>query len=832
MVDYVKGCNANAIILEVRKRGDAYYVSTLEPAGVNMTPAAGYDCLADVIAKAHAAGLEVHAWVVVYRVWTFQTPPATTTPNHVFNTHPEWFNLTDTGAKFDAGNNSFLDPGNPGVEDFNTNVFMEIVRNYDIDGLCLDYIRYPGTTWGYNATSVARYNAEYGLSGNPSASNTQWSNWRRDQITNMVKRVYLEAKAIKPNIKVGAAVWKTSPTGDSGYFQNWGLWMQNHWMDYACPMNYTTTNSTYDSNNTDNFNRMYGHHVYPAQGSYMNTIANSMVQIASTQSMGFPGVTPYSYAVTNSGTVDRVGFQNSLLAGPFATPVAVPAMPWISTPTTGMLKGIIKDVSGSPVYPATVTIASSSTKNSGTGFYGFVDLTPGTYTVSATAPGQPNGSGTITITAGQVATLDITLGQVDSEPPTVPANLNAVAASSTTVNLTWTASTDNVGVTGYKIYRNDVQIGTSTTNSYTDATCTPNTTYSYQVSAYDAKGNESTKSALAVTTTPADTTAPSVPGSLAASAVSASQINLSWSASTDNVGVTGYKVYRDGAYLTTVTGTSYSDTSLAQYTTYSYTVSAIDAAANESAQSSTASATTWDAQAPTVPAGLTATAASQTQVNLAWTASTDNAGVTGYNIYRGGVKIGTSATISYSDTTCSPNTTYSYTVSAYDARNNESAQSAPASATTPGITVKNYAPASVALTRGTVSSGTVANLAANDSSYLVISGAASGKTYYADWYSAVSIAETPASITKLTLTFDGKLSTSLAQKLYVYNWTTAAWVQIDSRTVGTSDTTIAWSTTTPAAYISSSGEIRLRQYVTRRGSFSSSSDLAQFTVEF
>ena len=382
-------------------------------------------------------------------------------------------------------------------------------------------------------------------------------------------------------------------------------------------------------------------------------------------------------------------------------------------------------------------------KNSGASFYGIVDITPGSYTVSATAPGKPNGSGTASITAGQVSTLDITLGQVDNEPPTVPTNLAATPASCTQVNLTWTASTDNVGVTGYKVFRNSAQIGTSATTSYSDSTCSPNTAYTYTVSAYDAAGNNSAQSAPATATTPADTNPPSV------------------------------------------------------------------------------------------PTNLTATPVSQTQVNLAWTASTDNVGVTGYKVYRNTVQIGTSATVSYSDSTCSPSTTYTYNVSAYDAAGNNSAQSAPAVATTPpGATVKNYAPTAITVTTGTVTTGSVANLAANDSSYLVITAKKVGSTRYVDWYSSVTIAEAPASITKLTITFDGKLSASLTQTLHIYNFSTSSWTQIDSRTVGTSDVTVSWNTTSPASYISSTGQIRLRQYVTRSSNFTSSSDFSQFTVEF
>jgi chitinase len=183
---------------------------------------------------------------------------------------------------------------------------------------------------------------------------------------------------------------------------------------------------------------------------------------------------------------------------------------------------------------------------------------------------------------------------------------------------------------------------------------------------------------------PPDTQAPSVPTGLAATAVSTTQINLAWNASTDNVGVTGYKVFNGGTQIGTVTGAGASVTGLSQGTLYSFTVSACDAASNCSVQSGSASATTFsvDAQPPTVPTGLTATTASTTQINLAWNASTDNVGVTSYQVFQGGTLLGTVAVANASVTGLSPGTMYSFTVAACDAASNCSAQSASASATT------------------------------------------------------------------------------------------------------------------------------------------------------
>jgi chitodextrinase len=281
--------------------------------------------------------------------------------------------------------------------------------------------------------------------------------------------------------------------------------------------------------------------------------------------------------------------------------------------------------------------------------------------------------------------------------------LTATAASASAINLTWTASTDNVGVTSYLIERCQgagcttfTQVGTSTTTSFGDTGLTTATTYRYQVRATDAAANLSGYSNVASATT-ADSQAPTAPGTLTATAASASAINLTWTASTDNVGVTSYLIERcQGAGCTTFTQvgtsttTSFGDAGLTSATTYRYRVRATDAAANLSGYSNVASATTPDTQAPTAPGTVSATAVSTSAINLTWTASSDNVGVTGYLIERcqgAGCttfsQVGTSTTTSFGDAGLSAATTYRYQVRATDAAGNLSGYSNVATATTP-----------------------------------------------------------------------------------------------------------------------------------------------------
>jgi chitodextrinase len=284
----------------------------------------------------------------------------------------------------------------------------------------------------------------------------------------------------------------------------------------------------------------------------------------------------------------------------------------------------------------------------------------------------------------------------DTQAPSIPANVSGAATGTPQVNLSWSASTDNIGVTGYTIYRGGVSLTTvsGSTLSYTDLAVTPSTSYVYTVDAFDLAANHSSVSASVNVTTPAlsDTQAPSIPSGLGAVSPTPNQVNLSWNASTDNVGVTGYTIYRNGTNLTTVPGNilAYSDTTVTPSTAYAYTLDAFDLAGNHSAVSTAVNVTTGaqaDTQAPTVPSGLNAVSSSPTKVDLSWAASTDNVGVTGYTIYRGGSSLTTvsGSTLSFSDTTVAPATLYSYTLDAFDQAGNHSAVTGPVSVTTQSL---------------------------------------------------------------------------------------------------------------------------------------------------
>lgn len=175
----------------------------------------------------------------------------------------------------------------------------------------------------------------------------------------------------------------------------------------------------------------------------------------------------------------------------------------------------------------------------------------------------------------------------DTQAPTAPANLISTSKTASSITLSWSPSTDNVGITGYEVYRDSVLVATVTGPSATVSGLSPSTAYTFTVKAKDAAGNVSPASSPVTVTTnsstdPSDTQPPTAPGNLVLTGKTATSVTLSWSASTDNKGVTGYDVYNGATLAASVTGTSATVSGLQGGTSYTFTVKAKDAAGNVS----------------------------------------------------------------------------------------------------------------------------------------------------------------------------------------------------------------------------------------------------------
>ncbi len=432
--------HANALFVQVRRRGDAYYNKSIEPRAADSRLApAPFDPLASLIQAAHNADppLQVHAWVVVMPVWSSNY--STTDPSrHVYYRHGcgnscSWDDPDNWMTyRYNGGNpvpDYQLDPGHPAAAQYTVDVLMYLVRHYDIDGLHLDYIRYYGADYGYNKVSVDRFHAAYGGSGLPDPADEQWKAWRREQVTTLVRRIYLEALSVKPDLVVSAATiaWGDGPnqTGwenTSAYrsvFQDWRAWLEEGIVDLAVPMNYDREHDPTQRLYFEHWiewekDHTYGRAVVIGQGAWLNAISGSLTQAhkalaPSAAGHLAAGITFYSYAATNKDGLPNSTFYQALSqpsgygTPPFPTWEPPPTLSWKAAPTRGHLLGWAVGPSG-PLARVQVTLSGPESRTLYTdanGCFGAVDLLPGAYTV--TLPPPATSPLYATVTAGRVA---------------------------------------------------------------------------------------------------------------------------------------------------------------------------------------------------------------------------------------------------------------------------------------------------------------------------------------------------------------------------------------------------------------------------------------------
>jgi chitodextrinase len=282
-------------------------------------------------------------------------------------------------------------------------------------------------------------------------------------------------------------------------------------------------------------------------------------------------------------------------------------------------------------------------------------------------------------------------GSGDTAPPTAPTGLTGTSPTQNAPQISWTASTDNVGVTGYHVLRNNVQIATTTATTYTDNGAAEGGSYIYTVTAVDAAGNVSVASAP-LTIVYQDATAPTVPANLLAASPTGIQPVLSWSASTDpDDPVAGYQILRDGTQVGTTATTTFTDNGAVEGGTYSYTVRAVDSHGNASAETAPVTVVFDDVNPPSVPTGLNGVSPTGSAPAFSWTASLDLEGpIAEYRVFRDGAQIAATHATSYVDTASAANGTYAYVVQAVDSHGNLSDPSQPLA-----ITVQDTTPPSV-----------------------------------------------------------------------------------------------------------------------------------------
>lgn len=449
LVAAAKRANLNTLFVQVRRRGDALYTKGIEPPLDDPAYDPSFDALASIVDLGHRAGLEVHAWVNAMPVWRDETPPKD--PRHVFNQHgpsqpgdDNWFTASPAGNhKFPVG--YFLDPGHPAAAAYLAGIYLDIVRNYDVDGIHFDYIRYPetdersprGAPVGYNAVSLARFQKMTARPDVPAPGDEQWIAWRREQVTNLVRRISIEAKAVKPRIKISAALipWGQPPTSEQNFsdvapmqrvFQDWHGWLKDGLLDLGVPMNYARET---DDRVRGWFNgwigwekkHEHGRQIAVGLGAYLNAPENTLAQIARVRKARGKnrvyGVSFFSYAAPHlanapaSSDPDPLAFLASGtngVPGAFAHPASVPVMPWIAAPRYGWIAGVVTP----PADRVKVTVRRTGFSwfrraravwTDGNGFFGLTNVKPGRYRIRVDEPNAPVSE--VSVSAGKVATV-------------------------------------------------------------------------------------------------------------------------------------------------------------------------------------------------------------------------------------------------------------------------------------------------------------------------------------------------------------------------------------------------------------------------------------------
>lgn len=460
LVADAEAMKVNALIVQVGRWMDCYCNrSTFPRTNVAIAPPP-YDPLDYVIEKAHAQGIEVHAWVNATPIWNTTAPPPQ--PDHIFHTHGEtatgadrWLNKRVDGSEIGGATMRNLDITNPAAVDYMIRGIQSIVREYDVDGINLDYIRFPDynsvnyqSDWGYSDVSLARFAAATGRTDRPAPTDAQFSQWRRDQVTAYVRKIYLSMYEVDPKARLsinGITYWY-GPQTEGGWektrtysevLQDWRAWLSEGIIDSVVAMNYKRNSVPEQQQMYDEWNEILADNQFRRQNVvgpavYLNTVGDSVLQArkalapsaAGNRVVGWSG---YSYAVPSSvansdGTkadAERAALTAALTTSDpngetplFAEDAHVPDMPWKSRPSRGHLVGTLLLTNGTGLDQVPVELTNLRTGRKvtgrvtdGAGWFGFVDLEPGSWLVKAKLPRGVHGdaSEVIEVRKGTIA---------------------------------------------------------------------------------------------------------------------------------------------------------------------------------------------------------------------------------------------------------------------------------------------------------------------------------------------------------------------------------------------------------------------------------------------
>jgi uncharacterized lipoprotein YddW (UPF0748 family) len=398
LVDAVRRANLNVIVAQVRRRGAVCFQSDIDPAHPVMSGQPGFDPLAVLLEKAHdttggKARIDVQAWFNVYKIDN-QDDLKDATPPPVSIAHPDWFTRDAEGETQPA-----LDPALPQVQIHVLSVIEECLRNYDVDGINLDFIRYYGADMGYHPEAVARFQKLYDRDDRPAPDDPQWSDFRRKQITDFVRQCAVRTWSIRPDAifsvdVVGFGGPDTDFTKTAPYrqvYQDWVGWAEEGCVDWVTRMGYKRERVPEQAEDfrewadlSKDLQQRSNRFVTLGIGGFFNPLEDTLTQyrVALERNLG---TCLFSYnRPTREDSEDEAGAAESALWDRLGTDIypewtAPPRPLWRGR--EAVLCGIAYDSNGNPIADARVTLdeTGQSTLTAATGFFSFMRLQPGTY---------------------------------------------------------------------------------------------------------------------------------------------------------------------------------------------------------------------------------------------------------------------------------------------------------------------------------------------------------------------------------------------------------------------------------------------------------------------
>ena len=321
LINFASEKNINDLFVQVRGRGDALYKSQMIPRS-QLLPSNEFDPLSYLLQNIKGKGIKVHAWVNVYLIWSNRIMPID--KKHIIYNNEDWVDTIEEWplninrqlnrvSRNNEGEGVFLAPNHPEVSNYLVSVFKEIIDNYEIDGLHLDYIRYQDADYGRNPYAIAKFKKDVGRDPNPwflemERSNVasqrlignlkQWNNAKRSSITNLVKEIKELINDTRPNIMLSAAVKPNLYVARERFLQEWDVWLAAGYVDWVVPMNYSPIMSDFSQNISvinDNFPKKYRDKIIMGIALYNQSSVDAAKKIKYSIEEKFVGISVFSY---------------------------------------------------------------------------------------------------------------------------------------------------------------------------------------------------------------------------------------------------------------------------------------------------------------------------------------------------------------------------------------------------------------------------------------------------------------------------------------------------------------------------------------------------------